>query len=90
MSYFQFVVQFFYWVALIVLAIKFLLPKSNWIEVCSLVYNGALFSIFLAAYLGFVDFPLLFLISPYLIIMLGIGSGLTMFMILKKWDSWKK
>ena len=88
MIFFQFIIDFFIVVTIISVAIKFLLPKSNWIDVISYVYNGALVSIFLAAYLGFVDIPLLLLL--HLWVLLGIGGGLTMFKILKTWDSRKK
>ena len=88
MSVEQFVVDFFIVVTVIVVAIKCLLPKANLIDVFSLVYNVAIFSIIIADVLGFIKIP--FLLIGYLIIMLGIGAGLTMFRFLKVWDSRKK
>ena len=88
MSVFQFVVDFFIVVTIIVVAIKCLLPKANLIDVFCLVYNGGIFSIIIADLLGFIKIP--FLLIGYFAIMLGIGAGITVFRFLKVWDSRKK
>ena len=83
---FEVVFQFLFWATLIVLAIKFFLPDTKWIDVCTLVYGIAFGFICLFG----INFVFLWLGSDALGIILAIGIGYTILKGIKTWDSWKK
>ena len=83
---FEIAIQFFFWATLVVLAIKFFLPDSEWSEVCIPVYGITLLFIGIFAIAPFVAI----IGADGLGVILAIGIGYTIWKGIRTWDSWKK
>ena len=83
---FEIAIQFLFWATLVVLAIKFFLPDSEWSEVCIPVYGITLLFIGIFAIAPFVAI----IGADWLGIILAIGIGYTIWCFIRTWDSWKK